>query len=642
MLSTLSVSQSGLNAAKTAVENISNNIANENTPGYKKRVVQVSELAQMDSQFAGRGVGVDGVYRITSQYMYDKLISENSKVSYYDKLSTMLGSVESIFKETIDSGFTADLNRYYQSVENLRANPSSQVYKTALQNQGKILVESLQNLYSGVEKQQANEKKELYANVDGVNSILKEIGSINEKIEKYGENNDLLDKRDQLELELSGYVDVSVSRDSGYYELKIGGETAISGNTNVRTLEVKEEETLQKDKFTLVDSSVKPNIVYDALKNNNDATFSPKTYNNGDIVTYKLNNEFEVSVTVGEYIPDITQEKDPVTNLYPNVDFDGDGTPDQVSENNLVRALVYKINSNPNMKDLVTAYNGDYSIDANGNKVTKNSQDNFLRIESNAGGIANEFDGRISIQNFDDLGTPVSEEARKSIYRNESSSTNPESKVYVAIYDREVSVKNGIIRAQVENLSSDSPNNKFQVYLDKLDAFAQTLADISDKYIKTGTDSYIYGEAASDESLGTITSIGLFSGSSIKTLKFNDSLVNELSQEKLDYLATIQWKEDLSYDGKGQNFSVTSEASLSEFFRDLRVTISADKESVTFLKDTQAGVKMSIQSSYDQLTKVDKDEEMLDLMKFQAAYTANAKIITAIDEMLQTLLGLKR
>ena len=629
MLSTLNVSQTGLNAAKIAVENVSNNIANENTPGYKKRVVQISELEQMDARFAGRGVNVDGTFRITSQYVYDKLISENSKLNYYDKLSNMLGNVESVFKETTDSGFTADLNRYYQSVENLRSNPNSQIYKTAVQNQGKILVESLQNLYTSIEKQQEGEKKELYSNVEGVNSILKEIGLLNERIQKFGENNDLLDKRDQLELELSGYVDVSVSRDSGYYELKIGGETAISGNTNVRTLEVKEEETLQKDKFTLVDSSVNPSIVYDALKNNNDATFSSKTYNNGDIVTYKLNNESEVSVTIGESI---------------SMDWDGDGsvTTEAVTTSNLTRALVYKINSNPDMKDLVTAYNGDYSIDANGNKITKNSQDNFLRIESNAGGITNEFDARISIQNFDDSGTAVSEEARESIYRNESSSTNPESKVYVAIYDREVSVKNGIIRAQVENLSSDSPNNKFQVYLDKLDAFAQTLADISDKYIKTGTDSYIYGEAASDESLGTITSIGLFSGSSIKTLKFNDSLVNELSQEKLDYLATIQWKEDLSYDGKGQNFSVTSEASLSEFFRDLRVTISADKESVTFLKDTQAGVKMSIQSSYDQLTKVDKDEEMLDLMKFQAAYTANAKIITAIDEMLQTLLGLKR
>ena len=629
MISTLSVSQSGLNAAKTAVENVSNNIANENTPGYKKRVVQVSELSQMDSQFAGRGVGVDGVYRITSQYMYDKLISENSKVSYYDKLSTMLGNVESIFKETIDSGFTADLNRYYQSVENLRANPSSQVYKTALQNQGQILVGSLQNLYSGVETQQANEKKGLYANVDGVNNILKEIGSINEKIQKYGENNDLLDKRDQLELELSSYVDVSVSRESGYYELKIGGETAISSNTNVRTMNVKEEETLQKDKYTLVKNTLPIPTVYDALKNNNDATFSPKTYNNGDIVTYKLNNESEVSVIMGESI---------------TMDWDGDGsvTIEAVTNSNLTRALVYRINSNPNMKDSITAYNGDYSIDANGNKVTRNTQDNYLRIESNAGGIANKFDGRISIQNFDDLGTAVSEEARESIYKNESQSTDSESRVYISIYDKEVSAKSGVIKAQVENLSSDSPNNKFQVYFDKLDAFAQTLGDITDKYIKTGTDTYIYGEAASDESLGVINSVGLFSGSSIKTLKFNDSLVNELTQEKLDYLATMQWNNDLSYDGKAQTGTSTAKASLSEFFRDLRVTVSADKESVNFLKDTQAGVKMSIKSSYDQLTKVDKDNEMLDLMKFQAAYTANAKIITAIDEMLQTLLGLKR
>ncbi len=626
MLSTLSVSQTGLNAAKIAVENVSNNIANENTAGYKKRVIQLSELEQMDAQFAGRGVSVDGTFRITSQYMYDKLVSENSKLNYYDKLSSMLGSVESTFKETLDSGLTADLNRYYQSVENLRSNPSSQIYKTALQNQGKILVESLQNLYTSVEQQQVGEKKELYKNVENVNSILKEIGQLNEKIQKYGQSNDLLDKRDQLELELSGYVDINVNRDTDYYELKIGGETAISSNTNVRTIEVKEEDTLQKDKYTLIDSSVIPNVVHDALKYNED--FTPKAIDANDVVTYKLNNEFEVSVTMGELI---------------SMDWDGDGTvtTEAVSTSNLTRALVHKINSSSDMKNSITAYNGDYSIDANGNKVTKNFQDNFLRIESKDAGIGNQFDGRISIEKRDNT-NPSIVDSRESIYRNESQSTDPESRVYISIYDKEISVKNGIIKAQAENLSSDSPNNKFQGYLDRLDAFAQTLGDISDKYIKTGTDKYIYGEAASDESLGVINSLGLFSGSGVKTLKFNDSLVNELTQDKLDYLATIQWKSDLSYDGKGQNVVTTKKASLSEFFRDLRVTVSADKESVNFLKETQSGVKMSIQSSYDQLTKVDKDEEMLDLMKFQAAYTANAKIITAIDEMLQTLLGLKR
>ena len=542
MLSTLNVSQTGLNAAKIAVENVSNNIANESTAGYKKRVVQLSELDQMDSQFTGRGVSANSAYRITSQYMYDKLVSENTKSNYYSKLSNMMSNVESIFAETKDSGLSADLNRYYQAIENLRTNPNSQVYKTTLQNQGSIVVESLQNLYTSVEEQQQTEKKELYVNVDDANNILKQIGVINEKIEKYGETNDLLDKRDQLELDLSSYADIKVSTSEGSYELTLGGQTAISNNTNVRTLTVVEEDNLQKDKYTLVDGSVKPNVVYDALKYNED--FTPKTIDANDVVTYKLNNEFEVSVTMGESL---------------TADWDNDvntaDTTQVIDQNNLTRALVFKINSDANMKDSIVAYNGDYTIDANGNKTT---------------------------------------------------------------------------------------NNKYQVYLDKLDAFAQTLADISDKYIKTGTNSYIYGEAATNESLGNINSTGLFSGSGVKTLKFDKTAVNDLTQEKLDYLATIQWKTDLSFEGKGQKIDSSNKTSLGDFFRDLRVSVSSDKENIEFANTTQANISMSIRSTYDQLTKVDKDEEMLNLIKFQAAYTANAKMITVIDEMLQTLLGLKR
>lgn len=626
MLSTLNVSHTGLNAAKIAVENVSNNIANENTVGYKKRVVQLSELEQMDARFTGRGVNASGAYRITSQYMYDKLISENTKLSNYDKLSNMLGNVESIFKETVDSGFSADLNRYYQAVENLRSNPNSLIYKSVLENQGATLVESLQNLYSSIEKQQKAERNELYVNVEDVNDILKQIGLLNEKIEKYGNTNDLLDKRDLLELELSNYVDISVTRDSDYYELKISGETVISNNTNVRTLNVIEDKTIQKDKYNLVDYSTNPSTVYDSLKYNED--FTPKTIDNNDVITYKLNNEFEVSVTIGESI---------------TMDWNGDGTEttEVVSSLNATRAIVHKINSDFNMKSLVTAYNGDYATDASGNKIINNNQDNFLRIESNFKGIENQFDGRVSIEKRDNANSLIVD-SRESIYKNENESSDPESKIYLAIHDREIPLKNGLIKAQIDNLSSDSSNNKFQLYLDKLDSFALTLADISDKYIQTGTNEYIYGEAASDESMGVVNSLGLFSGSSIKTLKFNKDMVNELDQNKLDYLATLQWKNDLSFDGFGQNVSSLNKGSLSEFFRDLKVDVSSDKGNVDFFKETQLNIRLSIQTSYDQLTKVDKDEELLNLMKFQAAYTANAKIVTAIDEMLQTLLGLKR
>lgn len=647
MLSTLGVSQSGLNAAKIAVENVSNNIANENTVGYKKRVVQLSELEQMNSRFTGRGVSADNAYRITSKYMYDKLISENSKLSYYSKSSSMLSSVEAIFKETTNSGLSSDLNRYYQSLENLRTNPDSQVYKTALQNQGTVLVESLQNLYASIENQQKSEKSELYTNVDDINDTLKQIGIINEKIEKYGETNDLLDKRDQLELELSNYADVSVSNDSGFYELKISGQTAISNNTNVRTLNVIEENISQKDKFNYTKFNTITNTtdIFNPLKYNDDFTLRTTINNDAidtnDVITYKLNNEFDISVTIGEYIPDVTKPKDSVTGLYPNVDFDSDGTADPVNADNAIRALVFKINTNSNTKDLVTAYNGDYSVDTSGNKITNNSKDNYLRIESNFGGTKNQFDDRLTIEKRDNT-DPTKVDSRESIYRNDLESSDAESKIYIAINEREVPIKSGVLKAQVENLSSDSPTNKFQVYLDKLDAFAQTLADISEKYIKTSSGEYVYGEAASDESTGVINSTGLFSGSSIKTLKFNKDLVNDLTQDKLDYLATIQWKTDLSYEGKGQLSTSNKKSSLLEFYRDIKVNVSADKENINFSKDTQSNVKMSIQSSYDQLTKVDKDEEMLDLIKFQAAYTANAKIVTVLDEMLQTLLGLKR
>lgn len=632
MLNSLGVSLTGLNAAKIAVENVSNNIANENTPGYKKRVVQLSEIGQVGSNFTGRGVNASSAYRITSQYMYDKLISENTKSNYYTKLSSMVGNVESIFTETTDSGLSADLNRYYQAVENLRSNPNSQVYKTTLQNQGKVVVESLQNLYNSVEKQQQSEKTELKTNVDSVNDIIKQIGDLNSKMDTYGNTNDLLDKRDQLELELSNYADISVNRDNGY-ELKIAGETVISNNTNVRTINLSEENTLQKDKFNYTKFNTLTNTtdIYDSIKFN--ADYTPKaTLNTNDVVTYKLNNQVEVSVRIGE---SVTGDWD---NNASTVD-----TAQTVDNNNVTRALAFKINSNSNTKDLVTAYNGDYSIDSSGNKITNNSQDNYLRIESKFGGTENQFDGRITIQKYNASATPPALQNSESIYKNDAQSTNPESRVYISVYDKEISLKSGSLKAQVENLSSDSSNNKYQVYLDKLDAFAQTLADITDKYIQTGTNKYIYGEAATDETTtGTVNSIGLFSGYSIKTLKFNENAVNDLNQSKLDYLATLQWKKDISFTGKGQNAASDQKSSLSEFFRDVKVNISSDKENVDFLNTTQKSVTASIQSSYDNLTKVDKDSEMLDLVKFQAAYTANAKIVTVIDEMLQTLLGIKR
>ncbi len=613
MLNSINVSGSGLNAAKTAVENVSNNIANESTPGYKKRVVQLSELEQMDTRFTGRGVDASSAYRITSQYMFDKLLSENSTTNYYDKLSNMLGSVETMFSETDSSGFSADLNRYFQSVENLRSNPNSEVYRTTMTSHANALVDSLQNLYSSIEQQQKLEKTELNENVDIVNSILSDIGVVNEKLGQLTESsNDLLDRRDQLETQLAKYVDIEVDRTDGDYELKVAGMVAVRYNTNVRELAVSEEKINQTDKY------VKDN-------NNNESIieFSDGAFDNTDTLSYKLNNEYEVSVTFGETFTDV------------------EGNSITVGSNNYIRALAAKINVDPNMQDYVSAYNGTRFTDAaTGELITDDTQDNYLRVESKVSGLEGSFEGRISLLENNASGDLIS---RDSFYKDDYQSAEAEDRVFLSIYDQEITPKNGILKAQTENLSSDNYSNKYQTYLDQLDSFAHTLADLSNSYIQTGTDEYIYGENSSEKiDAGTINELGLFTGSSVEDLTFNASRVNDLNQQDLDYLATLQWKKDISFTGKEQDSSLNEVSSLAEYFQNIKVNVSSDVETNDFLLETQENVEISLKSSYDELVKVDKDEEMINLMKFQAAYTANAKVITAIDEMIQVLLGLKR
>ena len=449
----------------------------------------------------------------------------------------------------------------------------------------------------------------------------------------------MLDKRDQLELELSNYVDIKIDRSEGVYDLKISGKTAIF-NTNVRTIDVAENQNSQIDKFNHIkynpDNSFQ---IYDSIKYN--ADYTSKNIDTNDVVTYQLNNEFKVSVKIGEVIPDISKPKDPLTNNYPPLDINGDGNF-EVTEDELVRALVYKINTNSDIKDSVTAYNGDYALDENGNKIIDNSKDNFLRIESVQKGISNRFNGQISIEKIDNTNSTILQ-GREVININTNESSTAESVLSIGILDDEVKLKTGILKAQIENLSSVSGNNKYQDYLDKLDTFVATLSDITDKYIKNGTDDYTYGENLSDAQFpGTINNIGLFSGSTVKTFKFDESAVDSLTQNKLDYLATIQWKKDFNFNEKTGDGTSVTKTSLLEYIRELKVSVSTNKEDAKFFNDTQKNVKLSIENSYNQLTKVDKDEEMLNLMKFQATYTANAKIVTAIDEMIQTLLGLKR
>lgn len=720
MLKSLNVAQSGLNASKIAIENVSNNLANEHTPGYKKRVVQLSELELIDSRFTGRGVKADAAYRITSQYMYDNMMNENTKSSYYNTISKITGNIEVMFEETDESGFSSDLGRYFQSIENLRSNPNSEIYRTTYKTQGKVLVESLQNLYKNIEKEEELTKLSLEENVIKVNNLINEIGAVNQQLGKHIDaSNDLLDKRDHLERELSAYVDIEVDRSNNEYMLKVGGEIAVRYNTNIREINLVEEFSPQIDRFSTNPPTGKPK---DLIAENYDLETADK-------ISYKFNNEFDVSVSLGssKYVGSDGKEYD--------IDFDGDGTPDTVDDTNYIRALSFAINSDKNISPHVKAYNGDYSVDKDGNIIDNVGSDEFLRLDAKVDGEDGKFQGRLVVEEaatvqannaapvlgtdvidatggsitisvpgvtpdksfaiagtapgpattYNDLITNINadpdlfaelnsdgqlvitnlnnpsepvtitedlgsvdfeETVRKkgSLFKDEYSSKEAEDKVYLSVYDKEITLKSGILKAQTDNLTTMSANNKIIDYKQKLDDFARSLSDMFDKFVKNSTDDgdYLFGHVATDAYVGKreIKDLNLFSGMDVMSLKFNENAVNDLDQVDLDYMATMQWKKNVEFDGLAQDGSSLNNTSFSEYFQEIRVNISSDKENNDFLLETQQTVFQAIQYKFEQLTKVDPDEEMINLMKFQSSYTANAKIITAVDEMIQTLLGM--
>lgn len=578
MINTLGTAQSGLQSSQLAIDNISNNIANENTEGYIKRTVNLSEIDTYDNSY-GNGVQVDSIDRQMNEYLYYNYLDEYSKENYYSEVSSINESIEIIFTETNESGLSKDLDNYYQSIEDLRSDPSNIIYQTNLEQESNDLVNQLQGLYTDLEELEDSIEDQLNDEVEEVNKILNQITEINNDINMHGESYDLLDKRELLEKELSTYADIEVINDE-FYELKIAGETAIFNNTLAYELNVVNSPTSQKD-------------VYDT------SSLSDSNLTDGEIITLTLDNTNSIEIVI---------------------DTTG------ISETDTKEQIVNAINNDNEFNSKVIA-----SIDSSGNLV----------IESKEEGADKAFD--LSI---------VHQTNSEKIAKNDNLSKKATDDVHVEVLDEELYFSTGSLNALTQNLQTDNENNSIQEYKETLDEIAYSLSDISSSYVIGEEGEYIYGDDATELSStsGTLISIvggtetystsgaslnniNLFTGSSVMTLNVNDESINDLSQNDLDYLSSVQWKDDL-------NISSSDGQSFSESIQELRVSVASSKENSDFKLDTQEAINISLLSNYEQITKVDSDEELINLMQFQSAYEANAKVITVVDEMLQTLLAM--
>ena len=204
---------SGLTAVMTntaALRVTSANIANINTPGYVRRVVQQETLAP-----GGRlaGVGISEIKRVVSNYLDREVLTASANAARYDVQSAMMNQLNVALGAPGDgNSLGSQLDKLYSSLSQASLDPSSLALRLGALNQFDTLGRSVAELSEAVHALRSSADQQISGAVSETNAVIKELFELNAPIQRSFVNGDtasgLLDQRDQLVRKLSDLVGI--------------------------------------------------------------------------------------------------------------------------------------------------------------------------------------------------------------------------------------------------------------------------------------------------------------------------------------------------------------------------------------------------------------------------------------------------
>ncbi len=234
----LSIGTSALLAFQRALTTSSHNISNVNTPGYSRQQV---DFATRPGQGTGTGFIGAGVQTTTVERMYDQFLigqvrthtSSNSQLQTFHRYAS---EVDNLLSDP-EAGLTPSLQEFFDAAQGVADAPSSIPARQVMLTQAQSLVDRFHYLHERLDSLNDAVNTQLTSTVDEVNGLAGGIARLNADIvlqsKQFGQPpNDLLDQRDELVRQLSEKVSVStVPQDDGALNVFIGkGQTLVVGN----------------------------------------------------------------------------------------------------------------------------------------------------------------------------------------------------------------------------------------------------------------------------------------------------------------------------------------------------------------------------------------------------------------------------
>lgn len=209
---TLSNALSGMRVGQNALDTLSNNVANAGTPGYHRRSVSVIDSLGVNSTYAREGQ-LSRAFNQSLQQHYTRTTAESGftsvQASFLDRVQTLFGKPGTI--GSIDSAY----NAFESSLAAAGTSPDSYANRADLVQKAQTVASTLNRLSSDIQSLRQEIEAQLSNSVDTINNQLQSLEKVNLRLADQGIDTTsratLMDQRDRLVEDLSQQMDLRVS-----------------------------------------------------------------------------------------------------------------------------------------------------------------------------------------------------------------------------------------------------------------------------------------------------------------------------------------------------------------------------------------------------------------------------------------------
>lgn len=238
----LNIARSGVLASQSQLGVTSNNIANANTAGYHRQVATQTTLGsqRLGDSFYGTGTYVSDVKRIYNDYAARELRIGQTTLSNAQASYGKLSELDQLFSQ-VGKIVPQSLNALFSGLNSLVDLPADLGIRSSTLNDARQLANSLNQMQSHLDGQLSQTNDQITGMTKRINEISTELANLNLELMK-SPNQDamLLDKQDALVQELSQYAQVNViPLENGAKSIMLGGSVMLVSGEIAMTMDTK-------------------------------------------------------------------------------------------------------------------------------------------------------------------------------------------------------------------------------------------------------------------------------------------------------------------------------------------------------------------------------------------------------------------